>query len=163
MSKKITNKKRATIVAGVEAFIVYGFSASLSEHHWSDAVLCFSIAAGIPLWIYLTHKPGYCGATKPDGESCRNWVKGQIWGCYHHTYQRPLENLHLIRVRPERVTSAQAHDQENTARMHHGVGVLDPVPVKVVGDARDQILFWINVANSVTGILALGVTIFGPH
>lgn len=156
MSKNLTKKQKGYVTLAVEAFSIRGFGDSLYLHHWSDAILFLSAAIGIPLWIYGTKRQVTCAGTKPNGERCTRRVTGMILGCQDHTWQSLLNRMHLG---DGRSTWSLAHDHPRASTAAHlpasAAGVVEPVPVDVVGDKpRDLIVFWATVLSTATGVVS---------
>lgn len=161
MSKNLTRRQKGYVTLAVEAFSIYGFCASLDLHHWSDAILCLSAVAGIPLWIYGTQRQVTCAGTKNNGERCTRTVTGMILGCQDHTWQSLLNRMHLGDGRST-WSPAHGHPRDSTAAHlpASAGGAVSPVPVNVVGDkTRDMIVFWATVLSAATGLVSAIVSV----
>lgn len=161
MSKNLTKKQKGYITLAVEAFSIYGFGDSLDLHHWSYAIVCLSGVIGIPLWIYGTKRQVTCAGTKNNGERCTRKVTGMILGCQDHTWQSLLNRMHLGDGRST-WSPARGHPRGSTAAHlpAPAIGVVDPVPVDVVGDkTRDLIVFWATVLSTATGLVSATVSV----
>ena len=161
MGKKVTKKQKGYITLAIGTISIYGFGDSLHRHHWSDAVLCLSIATGIALWIYGTQLRVTCAGTKVTGERCTRTVTGMILGCQDHTWQSLLNRLHIGDGRSKWSPSGGIPASTTAVQLSaSGVGVVDPIPVEVVGDkARDLIVFWATLLNTATGLTAAIVSV----
>lgn len=152
-----TKQKRALGLLIVVIVVLVSAFLELKETHYTNAVGLFMIVFGFLVWLVTTQVEGYCGALKKDRKGyCTKRIRGLLFGCHLHVWQRPLGLLHIGNrpIYPHAPPVAAGHSAAASAAL----------PPPLPGERehrRGAIVFWVSISSLIVGSLSTFTDLWG--
>lgn len=158
-SKKSTSRERALILLGLLFITFYYACTELAQTHWRSGFGALLLVFAFVVWIVMTKVRSHCGVLRSDGRGyCRNRIKGLLFGCHLHTWDRPLA---LLGFRSK--AAAPARGPRPQAAKPAGAAAA-PIPASTAEERerrRNGILFYVTIGSLITGSLSTFTDLFG--
>jgi hypothetical protein len=156
LNKKMTKTEAAWWLCGAWVLFIGVLIKSIQVRDWSGVLFSLAVVIGIPTVVVVAHTPATCGVITRARRPCPN-PSGVIFGCgnaKHHTWRKVFQRFGIV---PESVVRP-SKDAAETMVTTAGARITAPLPVKVVADGRETVLFWMSFGEFLVGVLSLIVT-----
>jgi hypothetical protein len=155
--QKWTRQKRALALLGAVIYVLVAACVEFSKAHYANGFSLLLIVLGFFIWLVMTQVETDCGALRANRKAyCTKRIRGLLFGCKDHTWQRPLSFIG-IGNRPIEPRQVPTRSQPT------GAAASVAIPALIPGERehrRAAITFWVAIGSLTAGILSSFTDVF---
>ncbi len=157
--KKLTKTEKAGLIFTLIVLLLANAYYQAKDHRLTTALESFAFATAIIFWLIAFRMPTKCGVATIKGRPCRIPVRGVIFGCHNHKWDKVFARLGRRRFA---LTSPDLPQPNSQMPGQPGMPPPGPVVIHVEESGKNNAAFYLGVIaagatvlSAITGVVAL--------